>query len=215
MSNSFVTVRSQAISLESQTDSLLTRYSSFAQTTSSEPLAQETQLQEKLETILNKRQDIVETLQKIADNDSDISTTKLSQLQRHRETLQENWQTFRNIRSSIQQERNRLNLLFSVKKDLQQDTIENRDEYIQDEYRRVENSHSVVDSLIDQAYETRDQFVSQRRVLHKSGDRILQTLQHIPLINNVIAKINTRRKKNAVILASLISICILVLFFTA
>lgn len=215
MSNSFVTVRSQAISLESQTDSLLTRYSSFAQTTSSEPLAQETQLQEKLETILNKRQDIVETLQKIADNDSDISTTKLSQLQRHRETLQENWQTFRNIRSSIQQERNRLNLLFSVKKDLQQDTIENRDEYIQDEYRRVENSHSVVDSLIDQAYETRDQFISQRRVLHKSGDRILQTLQHIPLINNVIAKINTRRKKNAVILASLISICILVLFFTA
>lgn len=215
MSNSFVTVRSQAISLESQTDSLLTRYSSFAQTTSSEPLAQETQLQEKLETILNKRQDIVETLQKIADNDSDISTTKLSQLQRHRETLQENWQTFRNIRSSIQQERNRLNLIFSVKKDLQQDTIENRDEYIQDEYRRVENSHSVVDSLIDQAYETRDQFMSQRRVLHKSGDRILQTLQHIPLINNVIAKINTRRKKNAVILASLISICILVLFFTA
>lgn len=215
MATSFVTVRSQAISLESQTDSLLTKYSSFAQTTSSDASGQETQLQEKLENILNRRQEIVESLQRIADNDNDISTTKLSQLQRHRETLQEHWQTFRDIRSSIQQERNRLNLLFSVKKDIQKGTIENQDEYIQDESRRVENSHSVVDSLIDQAYETREQFVSQRVFLQRSGDRILQTLQHIPLINNVISKINTRRKKNAVILATLISICILVLFFTA
>ncbi|QEU63091.1 Gos1 [Kluyveromyces lactis] len=215
MSASFVTVRSKAISLESQTDSLLTKYSSFAQTTSSEPSGQETQLQEKLEKILNQRQETVESLQRIADSESNISTSKLSQLQRHRETLQDNWQTFRDIRSSIQQERNRLNLLFSVKKDLQNGASDNQNEYIQDEARRVENSHTVVDSLIDQAYETREQFMSQRVFLQRSSDRILQTLQHIPLINNVISKINTRRKKNAVILASLISICILVLFFTA
>ncbi|CAG99062.1 Gos1p [Kluyveromyces lactis] len=215
MSASFVTVRSKAISLESQTDSLLTKYSSFAQTTSSEPSGQETQLQEKLEKILNQRQETVESLQRIADSESNISTSKLSQLQRHRETLQDNWQTFRDIRSSIQQERNRLNLLFSVKKDLQNSASDNQNEYIQDEARRVENSHTVVDSLIDQAYETREQFMSQRVFLQRSSDRILQTLQHIPLINNVISKINTRRKKNAVILASLISICILVLFFTA
>lgn len=215
MSASFVTVRSKAISLESQTDSLLTKYSSFAQTTSSEPSGQETQLQEKLEKILNQRQETVESLQRIADSESNISTSKLSQLQRHRETLQDNWQTFRDIRSSIQQERNRLNLLFSVKKDLQNGASHNQNEYIQDEARRVENSHTVVDSLIDQAYETREQFMSQRVFLQRSSDRILQTLQHIPLINNVISKINTRRKKNAVILASLISICILVLFFTA
>lgn len=215
MAASFVTARAQVISLESQTDSLLTRYSTYAQSTSSDANGQENQLQEKLETILKKRQDVLESLQKVADSDPNTSTSKLSQLQRHRETLQDNWQTFRNIRSSIQQERNRLNLLFSVKKDLQKDSVSNQDAYIQEESRRIENSHAVVDSLIDQAWETREHLSSQRLFLQKSGDKIFQTLQHIPGINSIISKINTRRKKNALILATLITICILLLFFTA
>lgn len=211
---SFVTVRGQAISLESQTESLLSRYSSFAQTSSSEPTAQEKSLNTKLESLLIQRQDVLDSLTKICDETPNISASKLSQLQRHKEVLQEHWQSFRNIRSSIQQERNRLNLLFSVKKDIAQQSIQDEDAYINDESRRIDESHTVVDNLISQAWDTRDQFSAQRAMLQNANDRIMRTLQRVPGINNVISKINTRRKKNAFILASLISICVLVLFFT-
>lgn len=211
---SFVTVRGQAISLESQTESLLSRYSSFAQTSSSEPTAQEKSLNTKLESLLIQRQDVLDSLTKICDETPNISASKLSQLQRHKEVLQEHWQSFRNIRSSIQQERNRLNLLFSVKKNIAQQSIQDEDAYINDESRRIDESHTVVDNLISQAWDTRDQFSAQRAMLQNANDRIMRTLQRVPGINNVISKINTRRKKNAFILASLISICILVLFFT-
>lgn len=211
---SFVTVRGQVISLESQIESLLSRYSSFAQTSSSEPTAQEKSLNTKLESLLIQRQDVLNSLTKICDETPNISASKLSQLQRHKEVLQEHWQSFRNIRSSIQQERNRLNLLFSVKKDIAQQSIQDEDAYINDESRRIDESHTVVDNLISQAWDTRDQFSAQRAMLQNANDRIMRTLQRVPGINNVISKINTRRKKNAFILASLISICILVLFFT-
>lgn len=220
---SFVTVRSQAISLETQAESLLSRYSTFAQTTSSEQTGQEKKLDKHLEDALIKRQDVIESLSKICDDNPNISASKLSQLQRHKEVLQEHWKSFRNIRSSIQQERNRLNLLFSVKNDIAQEQQQqtaggglgnNEDEYFHNEARRVDKSHNVVDSLISQAWETRDEFNSQSSVLQSTNNRILQTLQRVPGINQVIAKIGTRRRKNAVILASVIVICLLILFFT-
>lgn len=222
-SQSFVTVRSQVISLESQTDSLLSRYSTFAQTTSSEPTGKEKNLDKLLEENLTKRQDVLETLAHICDTNPNISASKLSQVQRHKEALQEHWRNFRNIRSSIQQERNKLNLLFNVKNDIaqQQEALEaaanpggNEDEYFQNETRRVDQSHNILDRLITQAWETRDQFSAQSGVLRSANNKVLQTLQRVPGINQVINKIGVRRRKNAIILATVIVVCVLILFFT-
>lgn len=222
-SQSFVTVRSQVISLESQTESLLSRYSSFAQTTSSTATGKEKNLDKLLEENLSKRQDVIETLTQICDENPNISASKLSQVQRHKEVLQEHWKNFRNIRSSIQQERNRLNLLLSVKNDIaqQQEDLEsganlgsNEDEYFQNETRRVDQSHNIIDRLITQAWETRDQFSMQSGILRSANNKVLQTLQRVPGINQVITKIGARRRKNAIILATVIVICVLILFFT-
>ncbi|AET41682.1 Gos1p Ecym_8413 [Eremothecium cymbalariae DBVPG len=217
---SFVTVRGKAISLESQADTLLSRYSSYAQTTSSEADSNEKNLDERIERLLTERKGVVDQLQGICDDSVNISSSKLSQLQRHREILQQHWQTFYEIRSSIQQERSRINLLCSVKRTIKENRKDqselqtDEDSYIANESRRIEESHSVVDRLISQAFETRDHFVSQRVTLQRANDRVYQTLQRIPGIKHVIANINTRRRKNALILSSLITACILFLFFT-
>ncbi|CCH62016.1 hypothetical protein TBLA_0G00690 [Henningerozyma blattae CBS 6284] len=215
---SFVTVRSKAIALETKAQGLLTKYSTFAQTTSSEASGEETKLSNQLEKSLQERQDIVELLQDICDKNTNISASKLSQLQRHKEVLQDHWKSFRNIRSSIQQERNRLNLLFSVKNDIaqqrQRDSELDTDQCIQNESRRIDESHNTVDHLISQAWETRDQFRAQSNILHSANNRMLQTLQRIPGINRLIGNIGTRRRKNALILASVLTLCFLFLFFT-
>lgn len=221
MSQSFVTVRSQVISLESQTDSLLSKYSTFAQTTSSEPTSQEKKLDAQLEGLLDQRQDVVEKLGTICDETPTISASKLSQLQRHREMLKDHLQNLRNIRSSIQQERNRLNLLFSVKSDIAQQRVadstvpfEDDEDYYRGEARRVDQSHNLIDRLITQAWETRDQFNAQSNLLQSGSNRILQTLYRIPGINQLITRIGTRRRKNVLVMATVIVICILLLFFT-
>lgn len=222
-SQSFVTVRSQVISLESQSESLLSRYSSFAQTTSSEATGKEKSLEKSLEENLSKRQDVLESLTHICDENPNISASKLSQVQRHKEVLQEQWNSFRNIRSSIQQERNRLNLLFNVKNDIaqQQEDREgaanlgnNEDEYFQNETRRVDQSHNIIDRLVTQAWETRDQFSGQSGILRSANNRVMQTLQRVPGINQLITKIGARRRKNAIILATVIVLCVLILFYT-
>ncbi|CCE63507.1 hypothetical protein TPHA_0F00200 [Tetrapisispora phaffii CBS 4417] len=214
--SSFVTVRSEIISLESKTDSLLSKYSTFAQTSSADQSTEEKKLDTQIETLLGKTHDIIASLGNIVDENKNISTSKISQLQRHKEVYQEHQKNFRNIRSSIQQERNRLNLLFSVKNDIEQqrnfDT--NEDEYIQNEAARIDQSHNVVDDLISQAWETRDQIVSQSHLLNNTNNKIMQTLQRIPGLNVLIGKISTRRRKNAVILASVITFCFLFLFLT-
>lgn len=215
---SFVTVRSKIITLETQTETLLQRFSTFAQTTSSEQTGQERKIDSQIETILQKRQDIIDELNDICQNNSNISATKLSQLQRHKEVLSTHWKSFHDIRSSIQQERNRLNLLFSVKNDIAQhnsnNNIEDADEYMQNESRRIDQSHSIVDRLISDAWETRERFASQSSGLHTTNNKVLTTLQRIPGVNQVINNIGSRRRKNVLIMASVTTICILILFFT-
>ncbi|AAS51161.2 ACL067Cp [Eremothecium gossypii ATCC 10895] len=213
---SFVTVRGKAISLESQCDSLLSRYSSYAQSTSSEADSKERGLAEKLESVLKERQGVIEELQRICDDTTSIGSSKLSQLQRHREVLQQHWQTFQSIRSSIQQERSRLNLLFSVKRTLEQSELEEQpqeEQYAAAETRRIEESHNVLDRLISQAFETRDRFAEQRFSLQRANDRVYQTLQRIPGINHVLSQITIRRRKNAMILALTMTICIVLLYW--
>lgn len=52
--SSFNSVRSQALSLETQTGSLLSRYSSFAMSPSSESTGEEAKLENQIENLLHK-----------------------------------------------------------------------------------------------------------------------------------------------------------------
>ncbi len=155
---------------------------------------------------------------RITESDSSISTVKLQQLSRHKEILQENWKNFGQIRSSILQERNKLNLLFNVKSDIEQhqktNQIENELDYIQDESVRANRLNNFADTLISRAYETRENLLSSNSVINNASSRIGNSMSSIPGLNVVISKINTRRKRDALILSTLISACILILFFT-
>lgn len=215
--STFNSIRSQAFSLENKTNGLLSSYSGFAVSTSATPTAQETKLDQQIESTLHERDDILKNLTRIADSDSNISTVKLQQLSRHKEILQENWTNFAAIRSSILQERNKLNLLFNVKTDIDKHskTMEQDEmDYIHEEQRRANNLNNIADDLINRAFETRESLLGQRSVLNTAGNRLMNTLSTVPGINVLLQKINTRRKRDAVILAGLISFCILVLFFT-
>ncbi|KAF5097806.1 hypothetical protein DV451_003686 [Geotrichum candidum] len=195
----FGQLRTQARSLETETETLLSRYAGFAQSLSASVMEDENKVVKNIEENLRK----------------------LYQVQRHREVLAEHRNEFNRIRSNLQHDRNHLNLLSSVREDItqhqqqQQQAREGRDAdyYLMNERNRIDNSNSMADSLLAQAYETRDEFVRQRTTLSGVQRRLVGTLSNIPGINTIIAKVNTRKKRDSLILASLITFCVLLILF--
>ncbi|ODQ80802.1 hypothetical protein BABINDRAFT_7487 [Babjeviella inositovora NRRL Y-12698] len=223
MSSTFPQTRAQAVALEQQTDTALLSYASFAQSTSSSATAEELSLERQVDTLLHKRDEIIGILTRTLESDKTLPASKVSQLARHKELLTNHWRDFGRIRGSIQQERNRMNLLFSVRSDIEahqkrteshNDTHLDEDQYMMGESRRVGDANGVADRLLAQAYETREELWRQRGVLGSASSRLGGVISTIPGINVVVKKINTRRKRDAAILSGLITLCILLLWFT-
>lgn len=221
-SATFTQTRSQALSLEKQTDSLLSRYSGFQNLSNTNSSDEENELSDSISEILQKRDNVVNTLNRISETDNSLSTSKLQQLQRHKEILSEHKRSYAKIQGVISEERNRNNLLFSVRSDInahkERTTTSNNpnlnaNDYILDESVRVDNANSFADRLLQQAYNTRDELYNQRAHLSNAQLRMMGAVLLIPGINVLISRINTRRKRDTLILATVIAFCILVLFF--
>ena len=216
-SSTFSQTRSQALNLEKQTETLLAKYSQFQNHVTAEANDDESSCCQQISDILDKRDDTLHRLNRISETEA-ISTSKLQQLTRHKEILQDHRQSFRKIQSQIHEERNKTNLLFSVRTGIElakarNDTAANPNDYILDESTRVNNANNLADRLLQQAFETRDELWNQRQYLQNAQLKILSSLQSIPGLNVLISKINTRRKRDTLILATVITLCILGLFF--
>lgn len=216
---SFGQLRAQLRAFESRTDALLSEYSTITQTISAYPTDAERTVCSNIDENLSKTEQAVGQLTRIVDSEGQASAAKLHQLQRHREILQDSKDQYRRIKSTCQQERNKKNLLSSVQSDIathrsRSVTPGNEAEYMMQERSRIDNSHNLADTLLAQAYETREEFVRQRASLMNIQRKMLQTASHIPGLNTLIQKVNTRRKRDSLIVASVITCCILFLFFT-
>ena len=221
-SSTFTQTRSQALSLEKQTEQLLSKFSQFQQqqqqnqSQSLDITPEETIIRQQIEEIFQKRNAIILKLNRISEVEPNLSTSKLQQLTRHKEKLNDDNLSFTKIINNIEDERNKNNLLFNVHRDInhhkQQRNIDGN-AYILEESERVNNVNSIADRLLQGAFATRDELLNQRQYLNNAQLQVLSTMQNIPGLNVLISKINTRRKRDTLILASVIAICILFLFF--
>jgi len=82
-----------------------------------------------------------------------------------------------------------------------------------DERDHIDNSHNITDSVLSQAYAIQSDFMDQRQLLGSINRRIAHSASQIPGINTIIAKINTRKKRDSVILAGLIAACFLMVLW--
>lgn len=221
-SSTFSQTRSQALSLEKQTEQLLSKFSQFQQqqqqnqSQSLDITPEETIIRQQIEEIFQKRNAVILKLNRISEVEPNLSTSKLQQLTRHKEKLNDDNLSLTKIINNIEDERNKNNLLFNVHRDInhhkQQRNIDGN-AYILEESERVNNVNSIADRLLQGAFATRDELLNQRQYLNNAQLQVLSTMQNIPGLNVLISKINTRRKRDTLILASVIAICILFLFF--
>ncbi|ORY81436.1 hypothetical protein BCR37DRAFT_393299 [Protomyces lactucae-debilis] len=199
MSKSWGTLRAELRLLEHETETLLT---------SDAPTRAQVDAQ------FTQRRGVLQQLTACLEQQSKPGN-KAMHLERHAEILQEHEVEARRVLQQKQEAADRRNLLGNVNEDIRKfkGNAAGEEGAMLQERDRIEHSHSMADSVLAQAFATRDEFNMQRVSLQNIGQRIQASSQKIPGMNVLLNKINTRQKRNAVILAAVMSVCMLVVFF--
>lgn len=79
------------------------------------------------------------------------------------------------------------------------------------EYDHLKSSHNLVDQQLEIAELTKENLQSQRQSLRMIQQK-MNTLAHkFPLINNLVQRIKLKKRKDTIILATVISICLIIM----
>jgi Golgi SNAP receptor complex protein 1 len=217
--STFTQIRNQILQLEKQTDSWLTKLSTYEKSLAvKENVEEEENIKTNLNNCINQRDELLGKLNRINEFEN-LSTSKLQQLTRHKEILVDHKRIITKLTNLINEIKNKNNLLFSIRSDLDShkarsapQQIDSND-YILEESVRANSFNDIAQGLLNSAYRTRDELMNQRGYLNNAQMTISGTIQQIPGINVLISRINTRRRRDTLILATVIAVCIILLFF--
>lgn len=156
---------------------------------------------EELEALLAQRREVLEKLARSLEEQT-TPGNKAQHLERHREIQAEHEAAVKKLLQRTKEQQDRDNLLGDVNEDIKKwkGNAAGEEAYMLDERARIESSHNMTDSVLAQAYATRDEFNLQRLSLQNIGQRITASSQKIPGMNTLLNKINTRQKRNSLII---------------
>jgi Golgi SNAP receptor complex protein 1 len=142
---------------------------------------------------------------------------KQNNLARHREVLAEHQRELARIKGKITDARNRANLLSNVRSDIDAYRTANPEQaeadYMLHERGRLDDSHQVTDGVLSQAYAINDSFTLQRESLASINRRITNAAAQFPGINNLINRISSKKRRDAIILGVFITLCFLLFLY--
>lgn len=129
-------------------------------------------------------------------------------LQRHRDILQDYTHEFQRTNNTIKSRREREQLLGSGRNDGKSLAgLSRRDLYLK-ESEHLANSERMVDEQITIAVETRDHLKSQREAFKMIQTKVNDLSNRFPLINTLMTKINIRKRRDSLILGTVIGLCL-------
>lgn len=166
-----------------------------------------------------QRETLISQLSRLLDSESALTASALKQnnLARHREVLGEHRREFQRLKSSINDARNKANLLSNVRSDIDAYRSANpaqaEADYMLDERSRIDNSHSMADNVLSQAYAVNENFGIQRETFASINRRIVGAASQVPGINSLMGKISAKKRRDGIILAAFIAFCFLMLLW--
>ncbi|KAK4201274.1 putative golgi SNAP receptor complex member 1 [Triangularia verruculosa] len=214
-------LRQQARALETQTETYLHTYSQFSTQSNipPKPTEEERSTEAKLQELLEKRDNVIAQLTRLLDSEATLSSSSLKQnnLSLLRDKLTDHRRDLSRLRSTLQQARDRANLLGSVRDDISAYRAANpaaaEADYMLDERGRLDRSHDVADGVLSQAYAVQDSFLTQRETLASINRRITHAASQVPGINTLIGRISAKKRRDGFIMGGFIAFCFLVFWF--
>merc|ERR1712226_325214 len=178
-----------------------------------------------IHSLLEKLSDINEKLSDFHSMNATSGTSNASMmhtLQRHRDILQDFQHEFNKIKGNIETQREREDLLGSVRRDIdnhyrQQQQIRDRsnqsnpnDMFIS-ERDRLLRSNQEAEYAIQVGLEAREGLRHQRQQMQGMTGRVMGIMQKFPVINGLVHRINWRKKRDSLIMAGVISTCLILI----
>ncbi|KAF9978607.1 hypothetical protein BGZ73_001523 [Actinomortierella ambigua] len=138
------------------------------------------------------------------------ATSMFHILQRHRDSLYNYNKEFRTICQNVRAARGRADLLSSVRDDISSFKAGQGSaaDYYLSERSRIDSSHLLADTALEQAFATRDDLTQQRTTLQNVNRRITDVAAQLPGVGNLIGKIQSRKRRDNVILSAVIGSCV-------
>jgi len=214
-------LRQQARALEAQTEACLQTYSQFSNRSNipPKPTEDEKAAEARVQELLDKRETVIAQLGRLLDSEATLAYSALKQnnLALLRDKLADHRRDLARLRSTLQEARDRANLLGSVRDDISRYRAENpaaaEAEYMLEERARLDRSHDVADSVLSQAYAIQDSFALQRERLANINRRITLAASQVPGINAIIGRISAKRRRDGIIMGTFIAFCFLLFWF--
>jgi Golgi SNAP receptor complex protein 1 len=134
-----------------------------------------------------------------------------------RDKLAEHKRDLVRLRSTLQQARDRANLLSNVRSDIDQYRANNPEaaeaEYMLAERSRIDDGNRMADEVLSQAYAVQDGFVLQRETLANINRRITMAASHVPGLNSLIGRISAKKRRDGIIMGTFIALCFLIFWW--
>lgn len=215
-------LRKQARALENEVDLKLVSFSklgtNFSRKEDQQPLlggqgGDLDRLQTDLETLLEQLGQVNEDMAGFAAGAGAGQSAAIHHtLQRHTEILQDYRQEFKKTSANITAIVEREGLLSSVHSEIS-DYREGKKrnqkmDSLQREMEHTRNSEQLIDEQISIALDTRESLVNQREVLKAVQTKLNDLTNKFPLINNLVTKINFRKRRDTIIIGLVIGICL-------
>ncbi|KAJ3295809.1 Golgi SNAP receptor complex member 1 [Rhizoclosmatium sp. JEL0117] len=135
-------------------------------------------------------------------------------LQRHREILYDYSKDYNRTKAHISSAKSHAELLGggSSSSGNTREGMGLQDMMLQ-ERNMIDSAHGIADQVLEQANITREQLDQQGRILQKSKSRLGAVLNRFPAINNLVQRINTKKKRDQMIIAGLLGVCTFLLIW--
>ncbi|ORY79307.1 hypothetical protein BCR35DRAFT_304715 [Leucosporidium creatinivorum] len=137
-------------------------------------------------------------------------------LERHREVLSEYKRDYARTKASLRDAEQRANLLGSVREEIsafKSSSNSSATDALLSERNHIDNSHRMADATLDQAYATRAEFAAQRAGLTGIQARMSGVVAQVPALNSIVGMINSRRRRDSVIMGSVMAGCVLLILW--
>ncbi|KIJ66210.1 hypothetical protein HYDPIDRAFT_174373 [Hydnomerulius pinastri MD-312] len=207
----------QCRTLESLFDSKLTAYARLASSIAKNQDDVEASgsrerwrdLEGEVEDLLEKLRETNDALQALSSNPDSMPSQSMSRaIQRHREVYQDYSRELRRTKTNVQHALEQANLLTGVRNDIDAYKSSAADSLLA-ERGHIDSSHRITDDILEQAYETRAEFSRQSASLAGISTRMTGVISSMPGINNLLAMIKSRRRRDSIIIGVVIAVCLL------
>ncbi|CAF0763897.1 unnamed protein product [Adineta ricciae] len=164
-------------------------------------------LLERLSDINKRMSDVVPSL--LGPNSAATHT-----LQRHNEILQDYRREFERTKTNIRNMKNREDRLLNMNannSDMTTGLSSRRQDLYLREMSHLNSSHKLIDTNLEMASALRKDLFDQKKYLLNITTKVNAIANRFPLVNNVLQKIKMKKRKDSLVLGTVIAVCVILL----